>query len=209
MTKTSEPGVYKHLAMSDLEAIPDPRKIFSCFLRPAARHPRSMEPLLPKAREARLSELTFEILRAGGRLTGQAHSRVVLERVADLVREMNCYSSNLIEGHKTTPREIERALKRDFADDETQRDNQELNLAHIAVGRLMEEQLAAGPVDVCAPEYVCWLHREFYSRLPDRLHRAKTTGGRAISMPGARFRMRPWPGSVNSFSIPCATRSSS
>jgi hypothetical protein len=27
---------------------------------------------------------------------------------------MNCYYSNLIEGHKTAPREIERALKRDF-----------------------------------------------------------------------------------------------
>lgn len=27
---------------------------------------------------------------------------------------VNCYYSNLIEGHKTAPREIERALKRDF-----------------------------------------------------------------------------------------------
>lgn len=47
-------------------------------------------------------------------VTGQVHSRVVLDRLADLVREMNCYYSNLIEGHKTAPREIERALKRDF-----------------------------------------------------------------------------------------------
>ena len=81
---------------------------------PAAWHPRLMEPLLPKAREARLSELTCEVLKAAGCLTGQVHSRVVLDRLADLVREMNCYYSNLIEGHKTAPREIERALKRYF-----------------------------------------------------------------------------------------------
>jgi RHS repeat-associated protein len=120
-----------------------------------------------------LSELTCEVLKAAGRLTGQVHSRVVLDRLADLVRGMNCYYSNLIEGHKTAPREIERALKRDFTGDEAQRDNQELSLAHIAVERIMEERLAAEPVDVYAPEFVCWLHREFY-RLPGR--RGKNTG---------------------------------
>ena len=155
---------------------------------PAAWHLRSMEPLLPKAREARLSELTCEVLKAAGRLTGQVHSRVVLDRLADLIREMNCYYSNLIEGHKTAPREIERALKRDFTGDKAQRDNQELSLAHIAVERIMEERLAAEPVDVYAPEFVCWLHREFYSRLPDRLHWAKTTGGRPYRVEPGRLR---------------------
>ena len=151
-----------------------------------------MEPLLPKAREARLSELTCEVWKAAGRLTGQVPSRVVRERVADLVRAMNCYYSNLIEGHKTTPREIERALQCDFSDDERQRDNQELSLAHMAVERLMEERLAAGPVDVYAPDFVCWLHREFFSRLPERLHWAKTTGGRA-------YRIEP--GCLRSFMV--------
>lgn len=150
------------------------------------RHPSSMEPLLPKERGARLSELTCEILKASGRLTGQVHSPRVLQRVADLVREMNCYYSNLIEGHKTTPRDIERAMKRDFSQDETQRDNQQLSLAHIAVEKLMEERLAGGAVDVYAPDFVCWLHREFYTRLPDPLHWAKTKSGEAYRIePGA------------------------
>jgi Fic family protein len=129
------------------------------------RHPDSMEPLLPKERGARLSELTCEILKAAGRLAGQVHSPQVLQRVADLVRGMNCYYSNLIEGHKTTPRDIERALKRDFSQDETQRDNQQLSLA---------------------PEFVCWLHREFYTRLPESLHWARTKAGEAYRIePGA------------------------
>ena len=121
----------------------------------------AMEPLLPKGQSVRLSELTCEILKASGRLTGQVHSPLVLQRVADLVREMNCYYSNLIEGHKTIPRDIERALKRDFSHDQTQHDNQQLSLAHIAVEKLMEERLADESVDVYSLDFLCWLHREF------------------------------------------------
>src|SRR2546430_14263046 len=37
--------------------------------------------------------------------------------LADLVRAMNCYYSNLIEGHDTHPVDIERALKKDYSND--------------------------------------------------------------------------------------------
>ena len=127
------------------------------------RQPSAIEPLLPKGQSGRLSDLTCEILKAAGQLTGQVHSPLVLKRVADLVREMNCYYSNLIEGHKTIPRDIERAMKRDFSHDQTQRNNQQLSLAHIAVEKLMEERLAGESVDVYSPDFVCWLHQEFYT----------------------------------------------
>src|SRR6266536_1254477 len=138
------------------------------------RHPDAMEPLLPKEQGARLAELTCEVLKAGGGLIGQVHSPLVLKRAGDLVREMNCYYSNLIEGHKTLPRDIERAKRSDFSHNQTQRDNQHLSLAHIAVEKLMEERLADGPVDVYASDFLGWLHREFYTRLPEPLHWATT-----------------------------------
>ena len=152
------------------------------------RHPSAMEPLLPKERGARLAELTWEILKASGCLTGQVHSPHVLKRVGDLVREMNCYYSNLIEGHKTIPRDIERAMKHDFSHDKTQRDNQRLSLAHIAVEKLMAERLADGVVDVYATEFLCWLHHEFYSRLPESLHWAKTQGAQTYRVEPGRLR---------------------
>lgn len=148
------------------------------------RRPSAMEPLLPTAQRGRLSELTCEILKASGRLTGQVHSTLVLQRVADLVREMNCYYSNLIEGHKTIPRDIERAMRRDFSHDQTQRDNQQLSLAHIAVEKLMEERLGGESVDVYSPEFICWLHDEFYTRLPGPLHWATTKSGK-------RYKIKP------------------
>jgi len=141
------------------------------------RQPSAMEPLLPKGQSGRLAELTSEVLKASGRLAGQVHSPLVHKRVAGLVREMNCYYSNLIEGHKTIPRDIERAMKRDFSHDQTQHDNQQLSLAHIAVEQLMEERLAGESVDVYSPDFLCWLHREFYTRLPEPLHWAVTRSG--------------------------------
>ena len=141
------------------------------------RQPSAMEPLLPKGQGRHLSELTWEILKATGRLTGQVHSPLVLQRVGDLVREMNCYYSNLIEGHKTIPRDIERAMKHDFSLDQTQHDNQQLSLAHIAVEKLMAERLAGKSADVYSPDFLCWLHREFYARLPEPLHWATTKSG--------------------------------
>lgn len=154
----------------------------------AYRQPSMMEPMLPKVQGGRLSELTCEILKASGRLTGQVHSSIVLKRVADLVREMNCYYSNLIEGHKTTPREIERAMKRDFSRDQTQRDNQHLSLAHIDVEKLMEERLKDGSADAYSTDFLCWLHREFYTRLPEALHQAKTKSGRTYRVEPGRLR---------------------
>ena len=145
----------------------------------AYQSPTAMEPLLPELGKASLSSLTCDILTASGRLVGQVHAPQVRRRIADLVREMNCYYSNLIEGHKTTPREIEGALKHDFSGSPIQRDNQLLGLAHIAVEKLMEERLATETVDVYAPEFVCWLHQEFYRRLPESLHWAKTKTGKS------------------------------
>lgn len=152
------------------------------------RHPSAMEPLLPSAGAGRLSELTCDILRESGRLTGQVHSPHVLRAAADLVREMNCYYSNLIEGHKTTPRDIERALRQDFSSDQTRRHNQQLGLAHLAVEKLMEERLADPSVDVYDPAFLCWLHREFYERLPAELQEARTKSGRTYRIKPGQLR---------------------
>ncbi len=39
----------------------------------------------------------------------------MLSSLAELVRAMNCYYSNLIEGHDTHPVDIERAMKNDYS----------------------------------------------------------------------------------------------
>ena len=160
--------------------------------KPVFVRPTSMEPLLPQTGRNTLADLSCDILKSAGKLTGQVHSPKVLEEVAKLTREMNCYYSNLIEGHRTTPRQIERALKQQFDDDSEQRDNQLLSLAHIETETLMEHQLATQSIDVYSPGFVQWLHREFYQRLPEALHWSQ-------SHDGSRYKIAP--GELRSFMV--------
>src|SRR6202165_2338652 len=57
----------------------------------------------------------------------------LLASLAHLVRGMNCYYSNLIEGHDTHPVDIERALKGDYSEDARKRDLQIEAKGHATV----------------------------------------------------------------------------
>jgi Fic family protein len=127
-----------------------------------------MEPLLPGSGRSRLAELSVEIFKKSGELKASLPSKGVRAEVAKLVREMNSYYSNLIEGHKTLPRDIERALREDFSNKEEDRRNQQLSVAHIEAEKAMARRLAEQPgTNVFAPEFICWLHQEFYSHIPE------------------------------------------
>jgi Fic family protein len=91
----------------------------------------------------------------------------ILASLADLVRSMNCYYSNLIEGHDTHPIDIERALKNDYNTDKGKRNLQLEAKAHIAVQRWIDD----GGVRSCAAttEAICEIHRRFYKEMPDDL----------------------------------------
>src|SRR6476660_7683807 len=70
---------------------------------------------------------------------GSSLPQGVSAALADLVRAMNCYYSNLIEGHDTHPIDIERALRNDFSDDPVKRDLQLEARAHIEVQQWIDE----------------------------------------------------------------------
>jgi Fic family protein len=80
---------------------------------------------------------------------------------------MNCYYSNLIEGHDTHPRDIDSALSDDFSDDVEKRNLQLEACAHIEVQRAIDRGEA--PQNIVSREFIVWVHREFCSRLPDEL----------------------------------------
>ena len=111
------------------------------------------------------------------------------EALADLVRSMNCYYSNLIEGHDTHPVEIEKALKGDYSADPEKRNLQIEAEAHIAVQRWID----AGGLDGRALTEVgiTETHRRFCEMLPEELLWATTPDGndRVRVVPG-EFRKR-------------------
>jgi Fic family protein len=147
----------------------------------------AMEPLFPKAAGSALADLTCEVIHKAGALSAQLPSSIVRARIAVVVREMDSYYSNLIEGHKTLPRDIERAMRGDYSPSPIKRNNQYLNRAHIEVEQLMTERLQREPeLSIHSVEFLCWLHREFFSRLPEDLHFSEDKSGRKYRIePGA------------------------
>ena len=89
----------------------------------------------------------------------------VLAALANLVRSMNCYYSNLIEGHDTHPIDIERALKSDYSADPKKRDLQLEARAHIAVQRWIDEGGLSGRA--ISSDGLLEMHRRFCEALPD------------------------------------------
>jgi len=87
--------------------------------------------------------------------------------LSDLVRAMNCYYSNLIEGHNTHPVDIEKALKGNYSHDAKKRNLQLEAKAHIAVQKWIDSGGLGGPATSRAA--ICEIHRRFCSELPPEL----------------------------------------
>ena len=103
---------------------------------------------------------------------------------------MNCYYSNLIEGHDTHPVAIERALRRDFDHDPVQRDLQIEARAHISVQQWIDGGGLEGRSWTL--EGLLELHRRFCHELPESLLLCRNveTGEASRIHPG-EFRTRP------------------
>src|SRR6201982_672048 len=103
--------------------------------------PADMEPLLISETSRFRGSLTDLAVELAQKAAGFRRSLPVslLKSLADLVRSMNCYYSNLIEGHYTHPIDIERALKNDYSKDARKRDLQLEAKAHVAVQRWIDE----------------------------------------------------------------------
>jgi len=139
-------------------------------------HQAAMEPVFPSS-AGQLRETAATLVQTSAKLGGALHP-VTRRSVVELVRQMNSYYSNLIEGHNTHPSEIEKALHKDYSKDPVKRALQLESQAHIEVQQLIEDRLRAKDVSICAAAFLCWIHKEFYDRLPDELRVVTTKSGK-------------------------------
>src|SRR6478609_7019735 len=111
--------------------------------------PHQFEPLLPRQNVASLLELTRSVLEKSWRLQHAVapQTRASLRR---LVRGMNSYYSNRIEGQGTHPQNIERALHADFSESPDVARRQRIALAHIDAEQELEASLPQGNVEAQA-----------------------------------------------------------
>ncbi len=136
-----------------------------------------------------VANLAVELAAAAAKLDAMLHARTAAS-LADLVRIMNCYYSNLIEGHNTRPRDIERALAADFDPSAARRNLQVEAAAHIRVqGEIDRLHAAAALPEPASPDFIRWLHREFYRDAAHEMLRV-AGGGREFTMIPGEFRAR-------------------
>src|SRR5271157_2707010 len=112
---------------------------------------------LEEAPEA-ISNLVAEIAAASAKLGHSLHPRTAAN-LAGLVRIMNTYYSNLIEGHDTRLRDIERALAGKLEADSERRNLQIEAAAHVRVQSEVDLMQAEGSLPEPAnPDFIRWLH---------------------------------------------------
>ena len=122
---------------------------------PLLLSPAKQEPLLAKA---------HDLARAATALAG----RPVPPDLRALLRAMNSYYSNRIEGQHTRPLELEQALRRDFSANALLAARQRLAIAHIDTEVAIEARYAT-PADAAAlytPQAVQEIHTALFCRLP-------------------------------------------
>jgi len=131
-----------------------------------------MEPMMPEF-SGTLEDMSREIVARSAALVGQLHP-VSQQPLMELLRIINSYYSNLIEGHSSHPVDTERAMHQDYTSDPAKRDLQLESLAHISTQRKIEARLYAEPdLNVADPAFIRWIHETFYSELPDSLRLVK------------------------------------
>lgn len=143
-----------------------------------------IEPTRPEEVTEAISDVVAELSAASATLGKALHAQTAAN-LADLVRVMNSYYSNLIEGHNTRPRDIQRALAGQFDKDEKRRDLQIEATAHVRLQAEIDRLAAANKLpEPASVDFVCWLHREFYSGASEEMLRVKGNNHEYIMTPG-------------------------
>jgi len=136
-----------------------------------------------------VADLAAELSASSARLGTSLHPPAAAN-LARLVRIMNTYYTNLIEGHDTRPRDIERALAGEFDRDEGRRNLQVEAAAHVRVQSEVDRMATEGQLpEPASVDFVQWLHREFYRDAPEPMLRVRG-GEREFRMVPGEWRSR-------------------
>ncbi|MFP6773897.1 MAG: Fic family protein, partial [Alphaproteobacteria bacterium] len=128
-----------------------------------------MEPMLITGSAKSREELADLALEPTALSTGLRRSlpEGIVSALSDLVRSMNCYYSNLIEGHYIHSVDIERALNEDYSQDPKKRDLQREAITHVKVQTWIDRDGLFG--QATSATGILEVHRRFSELLPDDL----------------------------------------
>lgn len=128
--------------------------------------PHQFEPLLPQKRLGELYTLAQTSTETSLNLRGALHPTTT-DTLARLLRAMNSYYSNKIEGHSTHPLNIARGLRADFSTQPKVAQLQRLALAHIEAEEEIESWINSGAdFSPFSAAGIRRIHEALYNHLP-------------------------------------------
>ncbi|MFH1654716.1 MAG: Fic family protein [Pseudomonadota bacterium] len=149
-----------------------------------------MFPAFPKINKE-LERLSVEIISRSAQL-GRGLNPKLVKSISEFMMNINSYYTNAMEGNPSLLNDIQAALNKHYSTDEKLRNYQLEHMAHISTQREMIERLEnEKDLDVCSIDFLCWIHKEFYSKLPDELCYAHTRSGEKIPVLPGVLRDRP------------------
>ncbi|MGB3752052.1 MAG: Fic family protein, partial [Arcobacteraceae bacterium] len=105
-------------------------------------------------------KLANDICKKSAALKG-THNIYIINEVIELLRKTNSYYSNRIESEGTHPIDIDKAMKKEFFEDDKKRGLQKLSLAHIEVQKYIEKNLSSTN-SIFETDFLLDIHKEFY-----------------------------------------------
>lgn len=150
----------------------------------ATEPPSRIEPARLENPPVAIVDLLAELTAVAASLGAALHPRTA-SHLADLVRIMNTYYSNLIEGHDTHPRDIERALAEDFERDRRRKDLQLEAAAHVRVQAEIDRMAAEDSLpEPASTAFILHLHRQFYKGATEKMLHVSGAGHEFVMTPG-------------------------
>ena len=140
--------------------------------------PCGIEEMIPEA----LSDLVVAVGEEAAEIGRGLHPESAAE-LRGILRIMNAYHSNLIEGHNTRPRDIESALRGAPVEN---RPLAEEAAAHVRVQEWIDGIADAGALpEPTSVTFIADIHRRFYTEMPAEFRYAEHDGRRVEVVPGA------------------------
>lgn len=156
------------------------------FLEPVSR----IEPAILETPGEPVGRVALELAAAAAGL-GRGIEPVAARRMRAMMRIIEAHYSNLIEGRELSPDEIGRAVAGNVDEEGPRRSLQLEAIAHERLQAEIDARAAEGRLPAPAsPEFILWLHREFYRDAPDEILRIEGAGREFMMEPGA-WRSKP------------------
>jgi len=146
--------------------------------------PARLEPMrlsvVPEQTAGLVAELSASCARLGHGLHAQSAANL-----AELIRVMNAYYTNLIEGHNTRPRDIERAMSGDLDDDGHRRDLQLEAAAHVRLQTTLDKLAIKDSLpEPASKAFISQLHKDFYTDAPQSMLTVDGKSSTYLMVPG-------------------------